>query len=84
MGKARVQATYSRQVILEPESWDRKQTQEQEEEEVYKYRLPKEANLEAARLEAEKQKHMFHHSQTAPPPPLKESLDKVKQPQFQC
>ena len=42
-----------------------------------------EEDLEAARVEAEKPKYMFQQPPTVPPPALRKSLDKGKQPQFQ-
>ena len=83
MGEEPLQAPSSREVTFEPESSDAKQTQEQEQEVEYEYTLSEEEDLEAARVEAEKQKYIFQQPPTGPPPALKKSLDKGKQPQFQ-
>ena len=83
MGEAPLEATSSREVTFEPESWDTIQSQEQEQEEEYEYTLSEEEDLEAARVEAEKQKYIFQQPATGPPPALKQSWDKGKQPQFQ-
>ena len=83
MGEALLEAPSSRAVTFEPESSDTKQTQGQEQEVEYEYTLSKQEDLEAARVEAEKQKYIFQHPPTGPPPAQKKSLDKGKQPQFQ-
>ena len=83
MGEAPWKAPSSSEVTLEPESSDTKQTQGQEQEEEYEYTLSEEEDLEAARVEAEKQKNIFQQPATGPPPALKKSLDKGQQPQFQ-
>ena len=81
MAEAPVEATSSREVTFEPESSDTKQTQEQEQEVEYEYTLSDEEDLEAARVEAGKHKYIFQQPPTGPPPALKKSLDKGKQPQ---
>ena len=83
MGEAPLEALSSREVTFEPESSDAKQTQEQEQEVEYEYTLSEEEDWETGRVEAEKQKYIFQQPATVPPPALKKSLDKGKQPQFQ-
>ena len=83
MGRAPLEAPSSGEETLEPESSDTKQSQEWEQEEDYEYTLSEEEDLEVARVEAEKQKYIFQQPPTGPPPALKKSLDKGKQPQFQ-
>ena len=83
MGETPLEALSSREVTFEVESSDTKQLQEQEHEEEYEYTLSEEEDLESARVEAEKQKYIFQQPPTRPPPALKKSLDKGKQPQFQ-
>ena len=83
MGEAPLEAPSSREVTLELQSSDTKQSREQKQEEEYEYTLSEEEHLEAARIEAEKQKYIFQQPPTEPPPALKKSLDKGKQPRFQ-
>ena len=83
MVEAPLEAPSSREVTLEPQSTDTKQTQEQEPEEEYEYPLSENEDLEAARVEAEKQMYIFQQPPTGPPPPLKKCLDKGKELQLQ-
>ena len=83
MGEARLEAPSSREVTLELESSDTKQTQEQKQEVEYAYTLSEEEHVEPARVEAGKQKYIFQQPPTGPPPALKTSLDIGKQPHFQ-
>ena len=82
IGVARLQALSSRDVTLEPESLDMKQSQDEEQEGEYEYTLFEKEDLEAARVEAGKQNYIFQQPPTGPPPALKKSLDIGKQPQF--
>ena len=83
MGEAPIEAPSSREVTLEPESSDTRQLQAQEQVEEYEYTLSEEEDLEAARVEAEKQKYIFQQPPTVQPPPLNKPPNKGKQPQFQ-
>ena len=83
MGEAPLEAPSSREVTFEPEPSHTKQSREQEQVEEYEYTRLEEEDLEAVRVEAEKQAYIFQQPPIGPPPALKKSLDKDKQPQFQ-
>ena len=74
MGEAHLEAPSSREVSFESET---------EETEQPEYTLSEEKDLEAAKIEAEKQKYIFQQPPAGQPPPLKKGLDKWKQLQFQ-
>ena len=78
MGEAQLEVPSSREVTFEPESSDTKQPQEPEQEEEYEYTLSKEEDLEAARVEAEKQNYIFQQPPTGHPPALTKCSDKAK------
>ena len=59
MGEAPLYAAPSSEVPFEPESSDTKQPREQEKEEEHAYTLPEEEYLEAARVEADKEKYIL-------------------------
>ena len=81
MGEAPLEGPPSREVAFEPVL--SKARQEIEGAEQFEYTPSEEEDIEAARDEAEKQKFIFQQPATAPPPPLRKSLNKGKQPQFQ-
>ena len=81
LGEAPLEALSTREATFERQSY--KAQQETEEAEEFDYTLSEEEVLEAARVEVEKPNYIFQQPPTAPPPPLKKSLDKGKQPQFQ-
>ena len=68
---------------LRPECSDTQQSKEQEQEKAYEQTLSEEEDIEAAWVEGEIQKYIFLQPTTGPPPALKKSIAKGKQPQLQ-